>query len=257
VVGHEIWTELFAGASLADEPRLIADGVSFAVVGVLDRKALIGSTDGTHIWDRKLIVPETTFDSLFSPEHRADRILLSPSGVGPLLPQQAARRAVLGVLERRHHGAKNVALDDASAREQERLILSIVEILLIAIGTLALLVGGINVANVMLVSVSERTREIGLRRALGATRTSILIQFLLEASVLALAGGLSGIVLGGALVGISGALLSHAFGVFPASVQTWSLGLGLGLSLLSGIVAGIGPALRAAGLPPVDALRTE
>jgi putative ABC transport system permease protein len=257
VVGDEVWRELFAGASLDEEPRLVADGVSWLVVGVLRRKPLIGSTDGTRIWDRKAIVPETTYDLLHAPEHGADRILLQPAGTGPVLPLELARRAVISALERRHHGAQNVELDDAAAREQERVILAIVQVLLIAIGALALLVGAINVANVMLVSVTERTKEIGLRRALGATRRSIAVQFLLESSVLALGGGIAGVAAGSALTTISGMLLSRAFGEFPAAVEPWAIGMGLALSLAAGIVAGVGPALRAASQNPIDALRTE
>lgn len=257
VVGDELWQELFAGASLDDEPRLIAGGQSFLVVGVLRKKPLIGSTDGTRIWDRKAIVPETTYDLLHAPEHGADRILLQPAGDGPVPPLELTRGFVRSTLRRLHHGADNVELDDAAAREQERVILAIVQLLLIAIGALALVVGAINVANVMLVSVTERTREIGLRRALGATRASIVGQFLLESTVLALAGGIVGVAAGSALVGISGALLSRAFGQFSASVEPWAIALGLALALLSGIAAGVGPALGAASQNPVDALRTE
>jgi putative ABC transport system permease protein len=257
VVGHEVWTELLDRAPLDTEPRLTADGALFSVVGVLAHKPLIGSTDGTHIWDRKVIVPETTFDLSYAPEHRADRILLqaSDSATAPELALETLRKSVMSTLRARHAGADNFELDDASARAQERMILTIVEILLIAIGALALAVGGINVANVMLVSVAERTHEIGLRRALGATRGSVLVQFMLESGVLALAGGIAGSLLGSALVGLGGLALSRTFGAFPAHVEPWSLALGLSLSLVTGVVAGIAPAARAARLDPARALR--
>jgi putative ABC transport system permease protein len=252
VVGHEVWTELLARAPLDERPTLVADGVVWNVVGVLKRKPLIGSTDGTHIWDRKVVVPETSFDALYSPEHRVDRILLRTS-----LSQEIVRRGVFATLLRRHYGAKNFGLDDAAARAQERMILAIVRILLMVIGAVALAVGGVNVMNVMLVTVSERTREIGLRRALGATRASILVQILLESSVQSLAGGVIGVAIASSLVGLSGLVLERVFGHFPAQVVPWAVALGLGLSLLTGLLAGALPALRAAKLYPADALRAE
>jgi putative ABC transport system permease protein len=259
VVGHEIWTELLARAPLATEPRIVADGVLWSVVGVLRRKPLIGSTDGTQIWDRKLIVPDTSFDLLYNPEHKASRLFLKSrdSVLAPELPVDALRASVAETLRRRHAGADNFELDDAAARAQERMILSIVELLLIAIGALALAVGGINITNVMLVAVSERTHEIGLRRALGATRSSLLWQFLLESGALALGGGIAGSALGSGLVAVSRLVLGHAFGDFPARVEPYALGLGLSLSLLTGIAAGLAPAARAASLDPTLALRGE
>jgi putative ABC transport system permease protein len=259
VVGHEIWTELLARAPLESEPRIVADGVLWSVVGVLRRKPLIGSTDGTQIWDRKLIVPQTSFDALYNPKHRADRVLMQARtpGARPALPLEAVRASVSRTLRRRHAGADSFELDDAAASAQERMILSIVELLLLAIGALALMVGGINVTNVMLVAVSERRREIGLRRALGATRGSVLWQFMLESGVLALGGGIAGCALGSALVAASRLVLAETFGDFPARVEPWALGLGLTLSLVTGIVAGVAPAARAAALDPTLALRGE
>jgi putative ABC transport system permease protein len=116
-----------------------------------------------------------------------------------------------------------------------------------------LLVGGIGIMNIMLVSVAERTREIGVRKAIGATDTEVLLQFLLEALLLTLIGGLAGIGLG---VGVS-ALLPEINPIIPTSVTGTSIVLAFGVSALVGLVFGIVPAYRSARLEPVEALRRE
>ena len=114
------------------------------------------------------------------------------------------------------------------------------------------MVGGVGVVAMMMISVTERTREIGVRKSLGATRRAILWQFLLEAVAVTLAGGTAGILLAG-----GGALLLARFTPVPASVPLWSVLAGLGVSLVCGLVFGIVPAVRAARLDPVEALRYQ
>jgi putative ABC transport system permease protein len=258
VIGEEVWHDLFGGAPIGVNTTLRADNIVWSVVGVLAHKPLIGSTTGTNIWARKIIVPETTFDAVYPREHKVQRIVLLGDRAGEdRLPVELVRPALTELLLRRHQRAQNFKLDDAKTRDMEQMIVRVVGLLLVASGILTLGTGAINVANVMFVSVSERTREIGLRRALGETRRSILVQFLLEAATLGLIGGTIGVVAGAAAVGLGGFGLMKVFPAFAARVEPWSLFAGFGLSVLAGLVAGLLPAMRAARLDPVVALRTE
>ena len=146
--------------------------------------------------------------------------------------------------------------DEFSVVEQTQLLetinqfLGVITAALGGIASISLLVGGIGIMNIMLVSVTERTREIGLRKAIGATPNAILIQFLIEAVILSLVGGGIGIALG--------ALGSLALNQFiQTAVSFWSVALAFGFSALVGVVFGVAPAIRAARLNPIDALRYE
>src|SRR5262249_49767735 len=151
------------------------------------------ATDSTYLWDRKVLIPATTYDAIYSPSHEADRIYVRAAHA-PL--QKAPRATVRAVLLRRHLGVMNFTLGEDQSGGMERRILNVIEVLLLGTGVLALLASGINIMNVMLVTVSERRREIGLRRAIGATPRSILVQFLLEAAALSLIGAFIGILSG-------------------------------------------------------------
>jgi putative ABC transport system permease protein len=119
---------------------------------------------------------------------------------------------------------------------------------------ISLLVGGIGIMNIMLVSVTERTREVGICKALGATRADILLQFLLEAVIISLLGGVIGLAIGYGLgMGIANLIPDFP----PSQVPLWSIALALGFSSAVGIIFGLLPAAKAAGLDPIDALRYE
>ena len=123
---------------------------------------------------------------------------------------------------------------------------------LVVISSIALMVGGIGVMAIMMISVTERTREIGVRKALGARRREILWQFLIEAIFLTSTGGLLGIIFGSSI-----GLLVHALSGFPVSLPWWSFALGIGFSASVGIFFGLFPAIKASRLDPIEALRYE
>ncbi len=125
-------------------------------------------------------------------------------------------------------------------------------LVLTAISFVALMIGGIGVMNIMLVSVTERTKEIGVRKAVGATRLNIMSQFLIEAIVLTGIGGLAGLI-----VGEVASLLMNKYSPLPAFVPLWAIGVGIGISAAVGIVFGLWPAWKAARLDPIEALRWE
>jgi putative ABC transport system permease protein len=125
-------------------------------------------------------------------------------------------------------------------------------LVLTAISFVALMIGGIGVMNIMLVSVTERTKEIGLRKAVGATRTNILSQFLIEAVVLTAIGGLIGLAIGELF-----SFLTNRYSPLPAYVPAWAIGVGIGISAAVGIVFGLWPAWKAARLDPIESLRWE
>jgi putative ABC transport system permease protein len=136
-------------------------------------------------------------------------------------------------------------------------LLGIVQIILGAIAGISLLVGGIGIMNIMLVSVTERTREIGLRKAVGAKRRDILTQFLTEAATLSLGGGAIGVGLGWLIVTIISIVATNAGFPFPAMIPGDVIALAVGVSIFVGLVSGIYPAIRAARLNPIEALRRE
>lgn len=264
VVGHEVHDELLAralqrpgaGAAATRGLRLEIDGELFAVVGVLAEKPMLGSTTSTYRWDRKVMIPETTYDALYAPAHDVQRIYVRPAGLHAAT-RAPARAAVLRVLHARHLGVANFALEKDESGGKERLILMVIQVLLLGTGVLAVLASGINIMNVMLVTVSERTREIGLRRALGASQRSILVQFLLEAAALSVVGALVGIVAGIAMSWATALLARAAIGGWDFAIPAWSVLLGLGLALVTGLGFGLLPAWRAARVMPIDALRSE
>jgi len=260
VVGVNVWEELLEGAESFDHLAVTVDNVQWSVVGVLANKPGMGASgQGPWMWNNKILVPRTTYDATFFNQHQVDRVFVRVGGMGPLdIRLVNGRAAIDSTLIRHHYGVHNFKVDrHGKDKEQESLIFDVIKVLLLGTGLLSLFVGGINIMNIMLVTVTERTREIGIRRAIGANPGSIMLQFLLESALIALAGGIIGVLGGVFLAWLISVILTKQLGQWNLHIETWSIMLGLFLSLGTGVVFGLFPAWRAARLDPVEALRYE
>ena len=225
------------------------DGHHFEVIGVMLRPAQ--SMPGQE--DRRMMLPYFTMRKMFPSAKEHMIIVAAKPGRVPAATDEV--RALLRI-DRRVPLAKadNFSISTAEQMvEQFRGVVSMVAIVMVVLSSIGLLVGGIGVMNIMLVSVTERTKEIGTRKALGARRRDIIVQFLTEAVVLTLVGGFLGIGLGW---GIS-QLASLAFPELPTAVPLWAVAAGVIVSVGVGLFFGIWPANKAARLDPVEALRYE
>jgi putative ABC transport system permease protein len=226
--------------------------ISFLVVGVMEEK---GSVLGTN-YDDSAYIPVTTMASRIIGENSPYGVNLTFISVSAQSEASvdAAQFQITNLLRLRHNITRE---DDFSVQSQKDVleiagtVTSALTLMLAAIAGISLLVGGIGVMNIMLVSVTERTQEIGLRKAIGATQDDILIQFLIEAVILSAAGGVLG-----TLLGVGGVLLIGVFTPFQAGVSPVAIALAVGVSGGIGIIFGVVPARRAAQLDPIVALRS-
>jgi len=229
-------------------------GKQFKVVGVLVSKGDMGFQNP----DDQVIVPVTTAQRRLM---GIDFISGISAQIGDPTKGADAEKQIRAVLTRLHPGfaadSEMYRIFNASEMQREReLSAKVTQIFLLAIGAIALLIGGIGIMNIMLVTVSERTREIGLRKALGGTRQNILTQFLAEAVLITFTGGVIGLVIG-ILASIGIGHLPEALN-FPKPVITLGAILAaFGISCLVGVVFGVWPARKASSLEPIDALRYE
>ncbi|MFF5234124.1 ABC transporter permease [Dactylosporangium sp. NPDC000521] len=243
VLGWTVAHALFGDRDAVGQQVTIA-GVRFRVIGVF---AKLGQSLGVDR-DNEVHVPITTAHRLLG-TNRVDGIAIKAPNRDEI-DDLSAR--IIAELARRHPGT------EFSAVTQEQIlgvlgdILGVLTGVLAAIAGISLLVGGVGVSNIMLVSVRERTKEIGLRKAVGARPRDIGVQFLLEAVLLTTLGGFIGMGLG-----IGAALIVAALSPVPAAITWWSLALAFGVSAAVGIIFGVVPAQRAGRLDPVVALRTE
>jgi putative ABC transport system permease protein len=248
LLGWDTAENLFKGRQPIDQVIRIR-GSHFRVVGVVEQK---GSVFGDS-QDEFAIIPLGAFRKLFGSRQS---LSLSVKPVDPSVLTNAMEDARVALRIRRHLGPKEednfgiVTSDTLIAfwRNFSRAIFAV----LLGVVSLSLVVGGIVIMNIMLMVVSERTREIGLRKALGARRRDITWQILTESTTLATIGGLIGTGLGFAL-----AFGVEAFTPLPAAIEIWSVVLGIGMTSIVGIFFGLYPALRAARLDPIEALRRE
>jgi len=243
VIGSKIAEKLFVGVNPVGQ-KVTLNRIRFEVVGVAESKSS-GSMGGPDI-DSTVYIPITTARSALGQE-KISYILVQATDKKEI---ERAKTKIKEVMDRRLDTEDFSVTDQAEILKTIQTILGTLTIGLAGIAAISLIVGGIGIMNIMLVAVSERTKEIGLRKALGATPANILIQFLIESAVISTLGGVIGIILG-----ILGALAIRAF--FPATPDINSILLAFGVSLATGIVFGVYPAKKAAALSPIEALRYE
>lgn len=250
VVGREVLDRLGADDGAVGE-YLSIGGQRFLVIGLLARK---GRLLGEKL-DDLVLIPYTTFLKR-NPIYRHFLAFIAQATSAENVAEAQAQ--ITSVLRRRHKLGPESANDFTIQTQEEilkgfRRVQWIAATVLVSIVGISLLVGGIGIMNVMLVSVTERTREIGLRKAVGARRRDILAQFLTEAAVLCGLGGVIGVVLGYAVTSIA----SMHPDMIDVSVPLWAALLGVGFSAFVGVIFGLLPAMKAAIIPPIEALRYE
>jgi putative ABC transport system permease protein len=255
VIGSQVVTDLFGGLDPVGKSIKI-NGILFEVIGVLKSQ---GSGGFGFSRDSTTYVPITTAmarlsNSRVGSQQSVSTIEVSAANSDSITPAIAAITEKLRTL----HKIKAGATADFTVQSQSDIlatatsVTTTLTVFLGAIAGISLLVGGIGVMNIMLVSVTERTREIGLRKAVGARRSDILYQFLTETLVLSIVGGIIGIIIGWGI-----ATIVSAAGLMTTVVSIQSVALAFGFSAAIGIFFGLYPANRAAGLKPIEALRYE
>jgi putative ABC transport system permease protein len=256
ILGRTVADKLFAEDSPVGQ-RVRVKGLPFKVLGVLDKK-------GTNTWgqdqDDVLLLPWTTVKKKLqgSQFNNVDQIVATAATAEALIPLEDEIRRTLRGTHRLDRKSGPEAMDDFQVRNFTEMLASQVATqktmaaLIAGIAAVSLLVGGIGIMNIMLVSVTERTREIGLRMAVGARRRDLLAQFLVEASVLSGIGGLVGIA-----IGASGASFAASAMRWPVILAPEWMVLAVGFSAAVGVLFGFYPAWRASRLDPIDALRYE
>lgn len=255
VIGAKVASHLFDNQDPLNE-NIKIKGRNFRVVGVLP------SSGGGSLFnfDDMVLVPYTTAQNYILGTKYFSRIIIQ--AVDDAAVPATAQDVTLTLRE--SHNITDPTKDDFTVQTQQDLanrlstITSALTYFLVAVASIALFVGGVGIMNIMLVAVTERTREIGLRKALGATDRDILSQFLLEAVLLTGIGGIVGIILGSSLAFIASYALSHFFGLNWGFVFPWNGALlGFGVSALIGLIFGGYPASKASKKSPIEALRYE
>jgi putative ABC transport system permease protein len=249
VIGPTVRNELFGSANPIGQQVRIGN-VSFEIKGIMRAKGV--SPRGGDMDDRIYVPLSTYMRRLANVDYiGAIRVRFqSPANIGKAIPE------ITALLRERHQLAAGLPDDftivtPTEITEVAAKALGTFNILLVLVAAISLIAGGVVVANIMLISVNERRREIGLRKAVGARSRDIMTQFLLEAGMVTLAGGVIGIVLG-----ISGAKLLSVIAKVPTTLSWASILIGVVFSVLIGIIAGVQPARRAARLQPIEALRS-
>jgi len=250
VLGYQTGLDLFGSQSPLGKSIRVG-GMKFQVVGVIEKM-------GGFAGDSYILMPLTTMQSKISGGNDIQQI-----AVKAVSPDQvdAAIAEITSILRARHYVTPGAA-DDFQIRDMREVLnsmqqtLATFSIFLSSVGAISLIVGGIGIMNIMLVSVTERTREIGIRKAIGAKRRDILLQFLIEAAALSLSGGLIGL-----LLAVGGSLFMRNVPMgnltIEAQISAGVVILALAVSIGIGVISGTYPAFRAARLDPIESLRHE
>jgi putative ABC transport system permease protein len=267
IIGTKIWDHLF-GKGEAIGSEVLLNNQRFRIVGVMEEK---GDRISTRGWDRRVFLPITTVQQRYTGKRHIDMIRAQAYSF-EVVDQAGAE--IRRVLRHTHHGNDwmfDFWTPTKSVKELKQTA-AVLTTALICVASITLIVGAIGIMNIMLVSVTERTREIGLRKAMGAKRLDILFQFLAEAALIGLMGGMLGVLTGAAIgkgmaMGITGVLHSSLVSkvtqgmfrdVFWPSMISWRAGaIASCVALSTGTFFGLYPANKASKLPPVDALRYE
>jgi putative ABC transport system permease protein len=249
IVGYDIVDNLLGdGDPLGKEIRV--DGIPYTVVGVGDRQ---GKTLGQS-QDNWVAVPITTYRQTYG---HNDALGIYVRASGGAVSMERAEDAVRVMMRARRHNAPGQP-DDFEINTNDTFMdiwkqfSALFFDVIIGISSISLVVGGVVIMNIMLVSVTERTREIGVRKALGARQRDVLLQFLIESATMALVGGAIGVAIGVLVANLVTLVLG-----FPVAVKLWSVLMGLFMATATGVFFGVYPASKAAKLDPVVALRAE
>lgn len=241
IIGKKVEEDLF-GANDPLGEKIILGEERYKVIGVFSKKGAFAGVD----LDNQITIPITAAQKQFGIENL--NLIYVQAKTTEIVP--ATISEIEKILGKRLKEDEFTVMDPKEILSTMGSILSVLTLALSGIAAISLLVGGIGIMNIMLVSVTQRTSEIGLRKAVGATPAAILSQFLIEAVILSAGGGIIGI-----LLGILGSFALHQ--IVPAALSLWSILLAFGVSTVVGIIFGVAPALRAAKLNPIDALRWE
>ena len=244
VIGPKVVEKLYDNPILALNKSLRIEGQTFKIIGILKGKG--GGGFGGPDFDKFVYMPMKTGYALNTDKKIAQFLLKAPDNKPFLQFKEEVKQQLL----KRYKDDEITVADSAEFISTISSIFSILNSVLVAIGAVSLIVGGIGIMNIMYVSVTERIREIGIRRALGATEKDILYQFLSESVLLSLLGGAMGL-------GISFGVVAIVQRFFPAYVDLMSSLIALGTSSFIGIFFGVFPARKAAALSPIDAIRYE
>lgn len=248
IIGPEIVNKFFDQIGPLGK-QLKINGVYFNIVGVLEKKGKFFGVDMDNI----IIIPFGNFEKLYGTKNSIT-IAVKTGNPEMIEEMKEELKGIMRIVRK----LPPLTEDDFSINQQDMFsemyenITSIFYTVAIGIGAISLLVGGIGIMNIMLVTITERTREIGIRKAVGAKRSNIMVQFVMEAVCICLVGGISGIILG---LGVG--ILIGALTPLPASISLWSILAGLTFTTAIGLFFGIYPAAKAAKLKPIEALRHE